>query len=1171
MLTARRLHRLLGQLLIAGGLAACASEAPTALPLPAELGVMAVAVTPAGVPTLLHATGHATLARATPTASAIAHVEQLAPVWGVRGAMPDLVAMGEVPVAGGTIVRLAQELDGVRIERAELRVFVRATGELVAVSGSLRDPATALGSMASSARGAVAATPASMIARAVQRTYGIPFPAAALAPLTPAAARGATDQWEGASADVVVERARAVRVWAEQGGALVPAWRVEAFTAHAGSRDAHRTVLADDGRVMEHASIVAAEAFSYRVWADAAGDKRPADGPIADFSPHPTGVPDHSFPPYVAPSLVSVDGLNHPAGGAGPDPWLPATATETLGNNIDAYVDHDDIDGLSAGDFRASVTAPRTFDHTYDLMAAPLATRTQQEASIVQLFYTMNWLHDFWYDAGFTEAAGNGQTDNYGRGGAGGDAVHVEAQDNASNPDTRNNANMATPQDGMSPRMQVFLWSGRDDRTLTLVPGGMPDVGAAAFGPPDFDVTGTVVFANDGTAPVRDACTALPATVAGKIVLADRGGCQYETKAATAQAAGAIGLIVADNVASAAPPAMGNGDNTTPITIATLSVTQAAGAAITAGATATLHRRSGVELDGALDSTTVAHEFGHYLHHRLTQCGNAICGAMSEGWGDFDSLLLIARAGDNLDGAFPFSIYDTQGISPDPGYFGIRRVPYSVDPTKDPLTFKHMAEGEPLPTTAPILAKNNNSEIHNAGEVWASMLWEGYVALQKAGTSFDDTRMKMARYVVAGLLLTPPDGTITEARDAILEAVKAASPADHALLTEAFARRGFGTCAVPPPADSRDFTGIVESTENKGRVVPMGAMVADSVVSCDKDGILDANETATVTAMVTNPGPQDVTDVTLQLTTDVEGMTVLTAPVHVDRFAAYTSMPFEAQVKLGAVTGAKSGTLAIEVRAADACTTLLTTSIASRFNLDDSPKTAAEDTFDAVSIWTTAPAGTWTQVRVLPLDGYWALKGTGVASDSVLVSPEVTVGDGNLTMTFDHKFQFETNMNAAYDGGVIEYSADGGQTWADVADISNLAYPGMLAESENPLKLRPAFTAQNLAYPDRDTVTVTFGKQLAKKTVRFRFRFGSDSGTASEGWQVDNFKLDGIVGKPFPSQVGDNGDCSGGPTQPSTDDGGCCQSSAPSAPLLPVLGALGFVLTLRRRKRPTAR
>ena len=48
----------------------------------------------------------------------------------------------------------------------------------------------------------------------------------------------------------------------------------------------------------------------------------------------------------------------------------------------------------------------------------------------------------------------------------------------------------------------------------------------------------------------------------------------------------------------------------------------------------------------------VAHEWGHYFHHRLSDCGSGQCGAMSEGWGDFLALHTALREGDNLDGTF---------------------------------------------------------------------------------------------------------------------------------------------------------------------------------------------------------------------------------------------------------------------------------------------------------------------------------------------------------------------------------------------------------------------------------------------------------------------------------------------------------------------------------------
>jgi hypothetical protein len=74
---------------------------------------------------------------------------------------------------------------------------------------------------------------------------------------------------------------------------------------------------------------------------------------------------------------------------------------------------------------------------------------------VANLFYFCNIMHDFVYRLGFTETAGNFQINNFGRGGAGNDPVNAEAQDGSGT----NNANFATPPDGVRPRMQMFLFT----------------------------------------------------------------------------------------------------------------------------------------------------------------------------------------------------------------------------------------------------------------------------------------------------------------------------------------------------------------------------------------------------------------------------------------------------------------------------------------------------------------------------------------------------------------------------------------------------------------------------------------------------------------------------------------------------------------------------------------
>jgi Zn-dependent metalloprotease len=115
------------------------------------------------------------------------------------------------------------------------------------------------------------------------------------------------------------------------------------------------------------------------------------------------------------------------------------------------------------------------------------------------------------------------------------------------------------------------------------------EAGTASFGP-ELDgtgVTGDLVLANDGVAPGSDACTALPVgSMTSKIGLIDRGSCAFTIKVKNAQDAGAIGVVVADNVAGGVS-GMGGTDAT--ITIPSLRITLA----------------KGNEIKGALGSDTV--------------------------------------------------------------------------------------------------------------------------------------------------------------------------------------------------------------------------------------------------------------------------------------------------------------------------------------------------------------------------------------------------------------------------------------------------------------------------------------------------------------------------------------------------------------------------------------
>jgi extracellular elastinolytic metalloproteinase len=143
--------------------------------------------------------------------------------------------------------------------------------------------------------------------------------------------------------------------------------------------------------------------------------------------------------------------LNPADGTASPLGWV--TTNTTIGNNVDAYLDRDANNSPDAGS-RPTWDASQNFVFTFNTAIAP-TDPTNQKAAVTNLFYLNNILHDRLYGYGFTESAGNFQTNNFGKGGAGNDPVNAEAQDGSGT----NNANFATPADGSRPRMQMFLWT----------------------------------------------------------------------------------------------------------------------------------------------------------------------------------------------------------------------------------------------------------------------------------------------------------------------------------------------------------------------------------------------------------------------------------------------------------------------------------------------------------------------------------------------------------------------------------------------------------------------------------------------------------------------------------------------------------------------------------------
>ena len=1093
------------------------------------------------VPTFLWATGSGAPIRGTGTTAAPlrsmaeaarTHLGRVAPFYRLDGTDVQEATLSRVHDTGrgAVIATLTQVIDGVEVFRDAMNVMMDRRGGLVAVSGYLPSR-TVLGHGAARA---FRLSGAEATARALEDFTGLAVGAGLVRSIP--GARGGYQTFElatGISGLVLSQPLRAKQVWFHLPQSLMPAYYVEVL----GDENSYSYVIAaEDGEVLFRHDLVVSDSYAYRVWADPASPYIPWEGPQGTApSPHPTGVPDLYNPPFVAPNLVTLQ--NGPI--STNDPWLAPGATQTNGNNVDAYADLFSPDGFSGGDLRATTTGPNAFDRIYDTSISPSASSNQRMASVTQLFFMNNFLHDWFYDAGFDETAGNAQASNYGRGGVEGDRLLAEAQDFGGT----NNANMSTPADGGGPRMQMYVFN-RPIGTLTVSApapiAGSYLSGTASFGPQTFSVSGTVVAAVDGAAPSGDACSALVNAVAGKIVLIDRSTCTFVTQVLNAQTAGAIGAIIVDSFNHATAPSLsGSGSVTIPV----LSVTLATGTTIKAqlggGVTATMTRATSVSRDGTIDNMIVAHEWGHYISNRLVGNGGGlstqVSGGMGEGWGDFHALLMTARAGENFNGVYPIAPYAlTNSTGPmNAYYFGIRRYPYSTDMTNNPLTFKHIQNGVPLPVGPPVASGSDgisNAEVHRTGEVWCAMLWECYAALlnDSGRLTFSQAQQRMTDYLVAAYKMTPNAPTFTEARDALLSAAAASDPADLAAFWAAFAKRGAGTGAISPDRNSLDNIPVVESFVVGGNLAVSDVAFNTTPFSCDGDAYVDNGEVGELSISIRNTGATALSSTVATVTSTnpavsfPDGNVVALAPTGPSTTAGTTLA-----VRVSGAAGVS--VLDFQVDVDDPGLLVGGPRIGSVYaygHADEEPSATLES-FEAVTdVWTytgdASPSIGWGRRGYGPTDRRLYAFDPGVDSDASSMTPPLVIGGlANFKLHFDHAYR----MESTFDGGVIEISNNGGASWTDIGGmITSGGYTGIIVPG-SAISGRSAWTGVSPGYPALTPVTVDLGMAYAGQTVRVRFRAVTDGGVGDEGWSIATLVVEDNQAQVFPALIAEPSSC----------------------------------------------
>lgn len=772
--------------------------------------------------------------------------------------------------------------------------------------------------------------------------------------------------------------------------------------------------------------------------------------------------------------------------------------TSTRGNNVHAYEDinHDNNPGLS----------PDTFNLRFDYPYIP-STNAQLslKACITNLFYWNNLMHDVTYQYGFNEVAGNFQNNNLSRGGLGNDYVKAEAQDGA---DT-NNAIFSSYADGTSGRMQMYLWdpmpgaSPLNINSPASIAGPMWAIESifsannklANVGPK----TGNLLLVNDTGGSTHLGCGAMSnaASLPGKIAVIDRGTCDFVTKVKNVQNNGAIAAIVINNIPNDPLFAMAGTDNS--ISIPAVMISYDDGVALKAAmlsntVNATEALASNITPDGDFDGGVICHEYGHGVSTRLTggpanpNCLNN-AEQMGEGWSDFFALMMTTDWS-NVDADESRGI-GTYVLGEPPSGVGIRTYPYSIDTMINPFTYADVA--------------SSGGSVHFIGSIWATMLWDmvwNIIAITPPdpdmyhGTGGNNVAMQL---VIDAMKLQPCSPGFIDGRNAILLADKLYYGGQYkCAIWNAFAKRGLGKSATQ--GSSNSYTDGVAAFD-----VPSGVVIK-----------------STPNLAITGEG-QEAT-INLKTICECVGRNAVTIKDILSPDLSY--IPGSGGTLNGNTLSFVADTIppqdSVEFSYkgyVNSCTATTTT-------------TLNTENVEGTDQYTSVNLGSGNKNWIKPTTYYQSPTHSRYAQDYATASnfalkliTAVSITGGPVEIGFYHRY----NTELTWDGGVVEYSINGGTTWLDAGPyFTENGYPSAISQySGTSIAGKAAFTG--------NSDTQFGGSSFIHSTIKFapggpasfliRFRMvcdGNTGGSGINGWYVDDIVIKQYSGLTNKTKVVDN-------------------------------------------------
>ena len=171
-------------------------------------------------------------------------------------------------------------------------------------------------------------------------------------------------------------------------------------------------------------------------------------------------------------------------------------------------------------------------------------------------------------------------------------------------------------------------------------------------------------------------------------------------------------------------------------------------------------------------------------------------------------------------------------------------------------------------------------------------------------------------------------------------------------------------------------------------------------------------------------------------------------------------------------------------------------------------------------LWVTSDSGVpMPPADTLPNAAF--IDDPAVVSDKLLDSLAIFLPPAPLSLTFRHNFNLEASgedPNLGFDGGVLELSTDGGNTFQDILAAGGTFVIGgynrtISADRGSPIAGRRAWSGNSEGF----VTTVVNLPLFLPLDSRLRWRMASDTTGSNEGWRLDTIDITGCAPIPCPT------------------------------------------------------